>query len=252
VGFVWGFGRMIPSVASTSVLGGGPTLRVAGPAVATDSSSIPAYLSLAIPAQAQVGDYLVIATSNGTSMDSSYLRADKWRPIYAGLTTGSTYNENCVLWVTICRQEDLGTTVRLNAGSFHFQAIMNVFTNPNNTYIEELFGFQIFQYYPELLTPNSNITKTTSNSSSLSIPAIPGKSYPPNYLRITACACNGSSTYPSQSFSGAASSTLRVRQDSYWWRSVATVYETANTNSSSVGTFSFNSSSSAAVTLALI
>jgi hypothetical protein len=129
---------------------------------------------------------------------------------------------------------------------------MNVFTNPNKTFIEELSGYQIFQFYPELLTDRLNFSKTTSNSTSLSIPAIPNKAFPPNYLRFTACASNGTSGYPNQSFSGSASSTLRKKQDSYWWRSISTVYETANTNSSSVGTFSFSNSSSTAITLALI
>lgn len=238
---------MIPTVASVSVLGDGPTLRVNGPSVATNSSSIPSYLSMTIPSQAQVDDYIVICTSNGTTIDESYSRWSRWRRYDTGNTTGGTYNENCTIHVTICEAADIGDTVRIKAGSFSFNAIMYVFSNPNKTDIANINGFTVFTYYPENI--ETNATKSTSNVSSLAVPAFPGKTFPPNYLRLTACAFNGSSGYPNPSYSG--SGTSRTQNDSYWWRSVIGVVETGNTNSGSVGTFSCSSSAAAALTIYL-
>ena len=238
---------MIAAVASTSVLGDGPTLRVNGPSVATNSSSVPAYLSMTVPAQAQVDDYLVICTSNGTTMDASYARGIYWKIFYSGMTTGATWNENVTLFVKVCESADIGSEVRINAGSYSFNAIMYVFTNPNKTDNQFIAGYGVIQYYNEI---EANYTKGTGNVTSLAVPAFPLKEFPPNYLRFTACAFNGASNYPSPSFSGSGSS--RTQNDSYWYRSVMGVVETGSTNSSSVGTFSSGASGVAAATIFLI
>lgn len=238
---------MIPAVASASVLGDGPVLRVNGPGVASNSSSIPSYLSMTIPSQAQVNDYIVICTSNATVMDSSYARASRWVPFYHNIA-GGTYGEYVTLWITICESADIGDTVRLNASPYNFNALMYVFTNPNKTDIQSIYGSPVFYHYPSNI--ESNLTLSSSDVTSLSVPAFPNKKFPPNYLRFTACAFNPTSTYANASYSG--SGTSRTQNDSYWWRSVIGVVETGSTNSTSVGTFSCSSGSVAAQTIYLI
>lgn len=239
---------MIPAVASASVLGSGPVLRVNGPSVATNSSSVPSYLSMTIPSQAQVDDYIVICTSNGTSMDPSYARGFRWQIYFVPSFAGGTYGEVVTIWITICESADIGDTVRLRAGPYSFNAIMYVFTNPNKTDVESINGYTPFSFYRDNIETNAVLG--SSDVTSLSVPAFPNKKFPPNYLRFTACAFNGASGYPSPSYSG--SGTSRTQNDSYWWRSVMGVVETGSTNSTSVGTFYCSSSSVAAQTIYLI
>lgn len=239
---------IIPTcTSSSSLLGDGPTLRVAGPAIAINSSSVPTYKSMTIPTQAQVGDFLIIACSNVVQMHPTYARGNTWRSIYSSAGLG-TYNEYTTVFIKHCQSQDIGDTVRLYVSSnFAFQAIMNVFTNPQKTDIALVNGTEHFLATADL---TSKSTTSSTNQTSLTVGTVQSNELPPNYLRFTSCAANGSSGYPNLGYSG--SGVTRVSADTYWWRSVRTVYETNNTDTTNVGTFTCNSSSIAALSIYLI
>jgi len=242
---------VVPSSAS-QLLGSGPTLRVLGPTATPNSSTIPAFMSLTVPASAQVNDYLVVTTSNGTTLlqssTSDYLR---WRSLYGPTGVGSPFNEFVTLHIKLCEASDIGARLDMNtSGGFQFNAQMHVFTNPNNTDVNDMFGYSSFFwfFYDDF---KSSHTVSTGNTSSVSVPAnLNGQLYGPNCLKFTALAANPSSSFANISYSGPGQA--RVVNDSYWFRGLASVYELNSTNASAAGTFSFSSGAFAAVSFYLI
>jgi len=195
----------------------GPQLRVLGGTFATNSATIPATLPVTIPATAQVGDYLVITSTNSSYVLLPYLGGTDWSSFY-GYTAIGTYSETVVINIKICTQEDIGATYQLYNGGFPIQAMVYVFTNPNKigTTTYNIYGtYNNDDFYYESTQNLGNISSVTTTST-------------PNRfkyeLKIMAFAANGSSTYPTQTYSGPGS--FRTLTDAYWWRSIGTSYAT--------------------------
>jgi hypothetical protein len=241
---------VVPSSAS-QLLGSGPTLRVLGPTATPNSSTIPAFMSLTVPTSAQVNDYLVVATSNSTTLlessTSDYLR---WRSLYGPTGVGSPFNEFVTIHIKLCEASDIGARLDIKAGDFQFNAQMHVFTNPNNTDVSDMFGYSSFFWF-FFNDFRSSHTVSTGNTSSVSVPAnLNGQLYGPNCLKFTALAANPSSSFANISYSGPGQS--RRVGDSYWFRGLTSVYEVNSTNALPAGTFSFSSGAFNAVSFYLI
>jgi hypothetical protein len=195
----------------------GPQLRVLGGTFATNSATIPATLPITIPATAQVGDYLVVTCTNAATVQQPWLGGTYWS-FQGGQTGVGTYTENVTINFKICTQQDIGATYQLYNGGFPIQAMVYVFTNPNKigTTTPLLWG----EYNNNDMYTES--TQYLGNVSSMVTTSTPNRfKYE---LKIMAFAANGSSTYPTQTYSGPGS--FRTLTDSYWWRSIGTSYAT--------------------------
>jgi hypothetical protein len=240
---------MLYPASDTSLLAPGPALRVLGPTATPNSATIPSFMSLTVPASAQVGDYIVIASANGVVIpESSPIPSYLFRAIYGGFSTGSTFNENSSFFIKICRAVDIGSAVHLNtSGGFSVHAQMFIFTNPRRTHLDLSYDsgvpgnpYSPFDLYPEIFIPRVTGFSTGNSTSATIAPIASGVRLPPYCLKFTVLAANGVSNYPNVSYSGPGS--VRHLQDSYWYRSSSCVYETNATN---IGNqlFSFASSS---------
>lgn len=213
------------SSANGPLLGPSPQLRVKGDVISTDSSSIPAYLTLTIPSQTQVGDYIIIGTSN-IAYPHSTSPINNWRSFYSSAGSG-TYIEYTSTHVRVAQAGDAGSQVRLVAGPYSLNAIMDIFTNPKNSWLSTIeVNYGLMWRGQSVSTSNTtSIVRQTCNS--------PGVR-PANYLRYTSFAANGANGRPTLGYSG--SGTFRQVIDTYWWRAAGRVFETDSDDSTNVGT----------------
>lgn len=178
------------------------------------------------PAQAAVGDYLVIAGCNGLS--SAPPPSGGWANAYSSGSTGSTYSDSTRIHVKVCEASDIGSSVTLSASGYYFSSVYYVFSNPNNMF-SGLTGYSMWSAIYNFVNYPKNVQRgaTTSSTTSLTVPTT-GNIFGPNYLRVMAIGSNPNSSDSTAGFSGSG---VKINvEDGYWYRSLCSVYETGSTN----------------------
>lgn len=225
----------------------GPQLRVQGPSVAVNSASIPNSLSLTVPTSTQVDDYIIVCTSNITAVYNAMV-PNRWTTRY-GFTASGTYNEFVTIWILMATSADIGATLSFHANGFSFNAIMDIFTNPNKSNLAHFISGSTDVYEGRYKIPVAQ-NMSTGNTTSITRTDVITNDIPSNYLRYTAAAANGASANPSIGYSG--SGAFRQQRDSYWWRAAARVYEANSSDTGNVGTFTASTPSAIATASILL
>lgn len=241
--------------------GPGPRLRAVGTSVSPNTGpTLPLTVGAAIPAGAQVGDYIIFVVTNGRPMaDSSPIPSIRWAQIYGNYASagsspsGQQFGTQVLVYITICQPGDAGQSIPFTqtydpGGNFGSPAIVlpYVFTNPRRTGASPI---TVSGYGSELTTsfPGWTHTRTTmTNGSSMAIGTTHGGvRFGADWLKFTAVSTvgyYGTNSQPSVSYSG--SGQFAGRTDSYWYLNASAAYEISSPNTGNTGTWTSSTTTS--------